>query len=154
MANSNGYVVLRQAVSAPLASKLADDFQNGLVHNEPTATKDKYNEYKVPQTGFEIKDEFLRVTHPLSMLALADRSEYGQRFSRSIVLSKPNSFLAADRESWNVPRDRCRSNEVDDSWTENIYYYRNYEAIAVKWLVYFLRRVSPTSIAPWQEGSN
>ncbi|KAJ5277646.1 hypothetical protein N7524_003799 [Penicillium chrysogenum] len=60
MANSNGYVVLRQAVSASVASKLADDFQNGLIHNVPTATKDKYNEYKVPQTGFEIKDEFLR----------------------------------------------------------------------------------------------
>ncbi|KAF3004515.1 hypothetical protein E8E15_000694 [Penicillium rubens] len=58
MANSNGYVVLKQAVSASLASKLADDFQNGIP--EPTATKDKYNEYKVPQRGFEIKDEFLR----------------------------------------------------------------------------------------------
>lgn len=62
MANSNGYVVLRQAVSVSLASKLANDFQNGLTHNEPTATKDKYNEYKVPQAGFEIKDEFLKVS--------------------------------------------------------------------------------------------
>ncbi|KAJ5244917.1 hypothetical protein N7489_005013 [Penicillium chrysogenum] len=146
MANSNGYVVLRQAVSASVASKLADDFQNGLIHNVPTATKDKYNEYKVPQTGFEIKDEFLRVsiTHSVSMLALAERSEYGQRFSRSVILSKPNSFLATDRESWHVPRDRCRPNEVDDSWTENIRHHRNYEAIAVKWVVYILRRVSPT----------
>lgn len=76
MANSNGYVVLKQAVSASLASKLADDFQNGIP--EPTATKDKYNEYKVPQRGFEIKDEFLRVILcPLLLLALADRSEYG-----------------------------------------------------------------------------
>lgn len=77
------------------------------------------------------------------MLVLADRSEYGQRFSRSIIFSKPNSFLTTNPEYWDVPRDRCRPNEVDDSWTENIYYHRNYEAIAVEWLVYVLRRVSP-----------
>lgn len=76
MADPNGYVVLRNAVSASLTSKLADDFRNELCGNTPTATRDKYNEYKVPSTGFDIKDEFLRVFTIIffgtAMLSVAD----------------------------------------------------------------------------------
>ncbi len=63
MASSTGYVVLRKAVPAENISKLASEFRNGLPNSEPTAVKDKYNEYKVPDSGFGIKDEFLRVPY-------------------------------------------------------------------------------------------
>lgn len=70
MVSPTGYVVLRKAVPAEYISKLADEFRNGLPNNKPTAAKDKYNEYKVPYSGFEIKDEFLRVPYsPLSLVA-------------------------------------------------------------------------------------
>lgn len=70
MASAAGYVVVKQAVSASLASKLADEFRHHIADEQPTAQRDKYNEYKVPQTGFEIKDEFLRVT-PLTLFPSA-----------------------------------------------------------------------------------
>lgn len=95
MASPTGYVVLRKAVPKALVSKLAAEFNHGLPEYEPTAKRDKYNEYKVPPSGFEIKDEFLRVPYLPSILTSSCLHYQGKHDESMTPLFYPNQIMSS-----------------------------------------------------------
>lgn len=58
MADDPGYIIIQKAVPAASIQKVVDDMGRGL---EISSAKDKYTEYKIPESALAVRDEFAKV---------------------------------------------------------------------------------------------
>ncbi|KAI9035056.1 uncharacterized protein KD926_004672 [Aspergillus affinis] len=82
MANSQGFIVLPNAVSERLIQNLASELDANISNTVPTARLEKYNEYQVSPLGYAVKDDFIKNS---------DKSQFASLFRFNAVPQHPAS---------------------------------------------------------------